>query len=276
MFQSNHSAVCGSVFSWAYFRSQVFFGNLDFSTFPRPFDNDFDFGLVLGNHVRGQDAAPEDVRVNHCAATEDAAGVQHGVAADFRAVAQQRAELAQAGVERHAVHLHLDVAGQELDVGNLHARAEVRLVAENGVADVIVMRHLRAVEEQRVFQLGGIADHAAVADDDVLADVGVVPDLAVFPDDGRAFDHRAGFHDRAFADDDAFADARAGKPLGRILFRHLVETSFDFLERVPGELAIVKNRGVFGLREVKQVGWLEHGGRLIESGAAEKGNGAVS
>jgi hypothetical protein len=31
---------------------------------------------------------------------------------------------------------------------------------------------------------------------------------------------------------------------------------------------------VFGLAEVKQVGWLEHGGKLIERGAAEKGNGA--
>jgi hypothetical protein len=31
---------------------------------------------------------------------------------------------------------------------------------------------------------------------------------------------------------------------------------------------------VLGLAEVKQVGWLEHGGKLIERGAAEKGNGA--
>jgi hypothetical protein len=31
---------------------------------------------------------------------------------------------------------------------------------------------------------------------------------------------------------------------------------------------------VFGLAEVKQVGWLEHGGRLGETAAAEKRNGA--
>jgi len=122
--------------------------------FPRPFDDDFDLGFVFRDHVRGQNAAPENVRVNHRAAAEDAAGVQHGVAAGFRAVAQQRAELAQVGVEGRAVHLDEDVTGEKFEVGNLHARAEVRLVAEDGVADVIEVRRLRAVEEQRVFQFG--------------------------------------------------------------------------------------------------------------------------
>ncbi len=58
------------------------------------------------------------------------------------------------------------------------------LVAENGVADVIVVRCLRAVKEERVFQLGRIADDAAVADDDILAEIGVVADLAILSDDG--------------------------------------------------------------------------------------------
>ncbi len=155
-----------------------------------------------------------------------------------------------------AVNLDEDVAGKKFEVGNLHARAEVRLVAEDGVADVIEVRHLRAVEEQRVLQFGRIADDAAVADDDVLAEVGVVANLAIFPDDGRAFDHRARFDDGAFADKNFFADARAGKAFGRILFRLSREVGFDFLERVPGVLAAVEDGGVFGLREVKQVGWL--------------------
>jgi hypothetical protein len=48
------------------------------------------------------------------------------------------------------------------------------------------------------------------------------------------------------------------------------EVGFDFLERLPREPAIGKNRGVFGLREVKQVGWLEHAGKLMESAAVAK------
>src|SRR5689334_3106637 len=60
-------------------------------------------GLVLHNHVGGQDAAPIRVRIHHRAATDDAAGVQNRVATDVRVVAEQRAELAQTGVERRPV-----------------------------------------------------------------------------------------------------------------------------------------------------------------------------
>jgi len=109
----------------------------------------------------------------------------HGVAAGFRAVAEQRAELAQAGVERLAVQLDQDVAGEQFVVGNFHARAEVCLVAEDRVADVIEVCRVGTIEQQRVFQFGRIADDAAVADDDVFADVGVVADLAALADDGR-------------------------------------------------------------------------------------------
>ena len=227
-------------------------------------------GFVFRDHVRGQNAAPEYVRINHRAAAEDAAGVQHGVAAGFRAVAQQRAEFAQAGVEGFSVNLDKDISGHQFEIGNFHARAEVRLVAEDGVADIIEVRHLRAVEEERVLQLGRIADDAAVADDDVLAEIGIVANLAIPADDGRAFDHRAGFNQRAFADENFFADARARKSFGRGLFRHLRDVGFNFRQRFPCEFAAVEDGGVFGLREVKQVGWLEHGARLMNLSASAK------
>ena len=97
---------------------------------------------------------------------------------------------------------------EKFEVGNFHARAEMRLVTENGVADVIEMRRLRGIEQQRVFQFARIADHAAVADDDVFAEIGIVADLAVFADDGRAFDHRAVLNDGAFANKNIVANAR--------------------------------------------------------------------
>jgi hypothetical protein len=49
--------------------------------------------------------------------------------------------------------------------------------------------------------------------------------------------------------------------------------ALNFSECVPGEFAAVEDGGVFGLAEVKQVGWLEHGGRLGETTPAEKRNG---
>src|SRR5579862_6071311 len=93
--------------------------------------DDFLSGLVLDDHVRGEDAAPVGVRIDDRAAADDAAGVEDGVAADVRVVAEERAEFSQPGVVRRAVDVQHHVAGHELDVGDLHARAEVRLVTEN-------------------------------------------------------------------------------------------------------------------------------------------------
>ena len=56
----------------------------------------------------------------------------------------------------------------------------MRFVAENGIADIIVMRRLRVVEQERIFQFGGIANHAIVADDDIFTEVGVVADSGSF------------------------------------------------------------------------------------------------
>src|ERR1035441_10104173 len=77
--------------------------------------------------------------------------------------------------------------------------------------------------------------------------------------------------DRVLADENFFTDecpALAGVMPGR--FQIGGDVVLNFFERVPGEFAAVENGGVFGLAEVKQVGWLEHGSRLGETAAAEK------
>jgi hypothetical protein len=151
-----------------------------------------------------------------------------------------------------------------------HARAEVRLAAENGVADVIVMRHLRAVEKERVLEFARIADDAVVANNDVFAEIGVVADLAVLADDGGTFDDAPG-STTVPSPMNTFAPMLApGKRLGGFCFGTFGEVVFDFLERVPGEVAAVEKGGVFRLREVKQVGRFEHDGRLKQRRGAEK------
>ena len=50
-------------------------------------------------------------------------------------------------------------------------------------------------------------------------------------------------------------------PLGETLG---FDVSLDFLERVPGEFAAVEDGGVFGLAQIKQVGRLEHGLKVME------------
>jgi len=240
-----------------------------------PADDDFHFGLVLGDGVGREEAAPEDVGVNHGAAAEDAAGVQDGVAAGFGVVAEEGAKLAQAGVKGGAIFFDGDIAGEELDVGDFHAGANMGLMAENGVADVIVMGHLGAVEEEGVLEFAGVAHDAVVADEDVFTEVGVVADLAVFTNDGRAFDHGAGFDDGAGANEDARADGGAGKAGGRVLPGDAGEVGLDFFEGVPGVGAVVEEGGMFGLCKVEKVSRFEHGGRLGERAGAEKGNAAA-
>jgi hypothetical protein len=180
-------------------------------------------------------------------------------------VADERAELAQARVERLAVDRHHDVASERFEIGEDHTRADVRFVAEDGIADVIEMRCDRVVEEQRVLELGGIADGAVIADEHVLTDVGVVADLTIAPDDGRAFDHRAIFDNGPFPDENILADV--GDPFAGVReagFNMGFDVVLDLFERVPGVGAAVEKGGVFRLAQVKQIGGFEHDGKLGE------------
>ena len=74
-------------------------------------------GLGLGDGIGGQDAAPARRGIDDGMTTDDAARVQHGIATDLGMVAEESAELAQAGVHFLAFDLHGHVAGQGLHVG---------------------------------------------------------------------------------------------------------------------------------------------------------------
>ena len=58
----------------------------------------------------------------------------------------------------------------------------MRLVAEDAVAHVVIMRGLDVVEEDDVFQLHGVADDGVLADDGAAADKGTVADLRAVVD----------------------------------------------------------------------------------------------
>src|SRR5450432_2618137 len=73
-------------------------------------------------------------------------------------------------------------------------------IAENRIAHVIKMRHLRVVEDDAVFKFARVAHHNAVADDHVLADVTAVANLAALANPRRAFDHRALLDRGSFSD----------------------------------------------------------------------------
>ena len=118
---------------------------------PRRFAAREDLHVLPHLHdARGrQHAAEIRARINDRSRPSTDAGIDHRVAADLRAIADDRAELLQPGRDVAIVRAHVNLAMIELHVRQNHAGAEVRSVAEDRVADVVEMRHLRFVEEDR-------------------------------------------------------------------------------------------------------------------------------
>ena len=111
---------------------------------------------------------------------DDRAGVQDAVAADLHEVAQHGAELFQPRGNLLFAVFHHDQRLVGLDVGGDAASAHVGLVAQNAIA-------LHVVKKNCVFQLHGIAHHAAFAYQSGTADEGAVAHFGACADDaGRA------------------------------------------------------------------------------------------
>ena len=87
----------------------------------------------------------------------------------------------------------------EFYVRENHAGAEMRVMAEDRIADVIKMRHLRFVEQNAILELARVAHHHAIAHDHVLAHVTAAAHLTIFADPCRTFQNRALLDDRARA-----------------------------------------------------------------------------
>ncbi len=84
--------------------------------------------------------------------------------------------------------------------------------------------------------------------------------LAVLTDNGRPFDHGAIFNHRAFADENLLPDECL--PLARVLqawSKVLSQILLDPWQSCPCKLALLEDRRVFCLGQIKQIGWFEHG-----------------
>ena len=165
-----------------------------------------DLSVVLPNAVLGNNTSHAGGRINVRMAANHSARIADRITADFNIVAQHRAEFSQARLDprRSEEDRHVRLVG--LDVARDRARAHVRAPAQHAVAHVVEVGNLRAVEDHRVFDLGGIADHRALADDRLAADKRAVADLGVFVDDAGAADRRRFGDLRAFRDPDIAFD----------------------------------------------------------------------
>ena len=80
------------------------------------------------------------------------------------------------------------------------------LVSKNGITDVIVMRNLYFVEQDHIFQLGGVADNGSFTYDRIAADECTVAYFCFFSDDRRSVDVGCLEYGCGFGDPYVFAD----------------------------------------------------------------------
>ena len=132
-------------------------------------------------------------------------------------------------------------------------------VTEDGIADVIKVRHLRFVEENAILEFTRVSHHHAIAGDHVFAHVAAAADLTIFADPCRTFQHRALLHDGTSADEDMIADEWFAQQLAQ--YRGLqaeLQITDDLFERIPDVILVFEQLRMSRVFEVKKIGWRKH------------------
>lgn len=151
----------------------------------------------------------------------------------------------------------------EADIGEDDSGAEVCLVAEDGVPDVVEVRDLRLVEDEAVLELAGVAQHDAVADHDILADVGSVADLAILADPCGTFDHGSLLNDCSGSDIDSAADEGLADQFAMDAgLEAELKIGRNLRQRLPDMSDILEDDTVLGAIEVEEAVRREHGENL--------------
>lgn len=136
--------------------------------------------MPFNDSVGGKDATPLSSGVEEGVGTDEGAGVDDTVAADFSMIANHCAELAESGRLKSAFgEGDEDFFAIEANVRQDDAGAEVGGVAENGIADVVEVGDLCAVENQTVFEFARVSEDAVIPNDYVFTDVATASNFAV-------------------------------------------------------------------------------------------------
>jgi hypothetical protein len=96
-------------------------------------------------------------------AADHRAGVQHGVAAYFNVVAQHCAYLLDASLDLlvSVLYDHQGLVG--FHVGSDGAGSHMAVIAEDGIAYVVIVRSLDVIKKNDVFELHGVSYNAVSA-----------------------------------------------------------------------------------------------------------------
>ncbi len=141
----------------------------------------------------------------------------------------------------------------EADIREDGTCAEMCLVTENRVTDIVEMGDLRLVKDEAVLEFAGVAQHNAIPDDNIFTDVGTVADFASFSDPGWPLDHGAMLDHRPSSDENRAADEGLADQLAIDAWLEAeLEVSADLGQGLPGMGDIIKNESVLGMVEIEK------------------------
>jgi len=72
----------------------------------------------------------------------------------------------------------------EFHIRQDHSSAEMRAIANDGIAHVVKMRNLRFIKDDGIFELARIPHYHPVANDDVFTNVTTTPNMTVLANPG--------------------------------------------------------------------------------------------
>tara|TARA_R100000027_G_scaffold61057_1_gene52188 strand:- start:22575 stop:23117 length:543 start_codon:yes stop_codon:yes gene_type:complete len=124
-------------------------------------------GDVLGLEV----AAVSETRSDCRPSVEDSSGLKDHIAARFSMISEDRTKFAKSTVGGSIGGSDSDRLLVEAKIGHDRSGAQMRIVAQYRIADVIVVRSLDIVHEHAVLVFAGVAEDAVAASDNIAADI---------------------------------------------------------------------------------------------------------
>jgi len=186
-------------------------------------------------------APPLTPWINDAAATDKRPRTENAIASDLRVIADQSAKFSKPRGNWPLRRWNRDHAFIQTDIGKNDARAQVRSMAQNGIAYIIEMRDLGIVKNQAVFEFRGISSHNAITHDDIFPNVATIADLAVLTDPSWPFDHRPLLDDGVFSNKYRSTDERlADQSSMESWLEAKLKVAGNFRQHIPRMLDIIK------------------------------------
>lgn len=207
--------------------------------------------LILVDGVCGDDPTDAGSGVYDAVPTQDGAWIEDRVAAYLHKIAQNGAHLSPSGGDIGlALYHHRGLV--RLDVGCDRAGAHVALVAQDGVAYVVVVGGLNFIEENGVLQLRRVAYHAVRAHQCGAPDKGTVAYLGLRPDDAGCAQIGGRRYNGGLVDPDVLPGLAV--LLWGELAAQVEDQLLDSVQGLPGVLKLAEVLPRHGVGQIEQLG----------------------